>query len=103
MSGILTILKNNFFRSLARKNYIIIMLLITALSIFLAVYFTSKLEIKGNIAVVSNSGLLKINSKYFEEIDLDRAPPTSELVMNKYDAVVIDKGNGGYEIRTIKK
>ncbi len=101
MKGVLSILKNNFYRSANKKNYIIVTLIITFLSIMLAVYFTSKLEIKGNIAVVSSSPDVNIGSGFLKVTVLDKIPPRSELVMNKYDAVVIDRG-GRYEIDTIK-
>lgn len=98
----INIIKNNFYRTLSKKNYIIISIIMTAVSIFLAVYFTAKLEVKGNIAVVTQNQEVAFRSKYINVTTLKKVPPKSQLVSNKYDAVVIDKGNGSYDIQTIK-
>ncbi|MDP4094662.1 MAG: ABC transporter permease [Bacillota bacterium] len=103
MSTFINVLRNNYFRMLEKKNYFIIMLVVTVITIMLAVYFTAKLEVKGNVALVSTSQNLKFtSSKYIKISLLDKVPPKSQLIMNKYDAVVIDEGNGKFSIQSIK-
>jgi ABC-2 type transport system permease protein len=57
---------------------------------------------KSNIALVSSSQLIHANSKYLNIEQVKEIPKKYELVLNKYDAVVIDKGNGKFHIETIK-
>lgn len=98
----INIMLNNLYRTLSKKNRIFISLLMTAVSIFFAVYFTAKLQVRGNVAIITDNGLSFQNTKYINFTVLKNVPPKSELVLNKYDAIVIDKGNGNYEIETIK-
>lgn len=102
MKNMFYILKNNFSRAVSRKNYFILMLCITVITIAAAVYFTGKLEVKGNIAVVADSQSIYTDSKYLHIEKLDKVPEKSALVMNKYDAVLVDKGDGTFDIQTIK-
>lgn len=98
----ISIIKNNFYRSLEMKNYMITVIIITTFTIMFSIYFTNKIEMKTNIALVSNSKTLSINSKYLNITRLSDKPKKSELMLNKYDAVVVDNGNGEFEIDTIK-
>lgn len=75
---------------------------ITSVTILFSVYFTSKIEMKSNIALVSSSQVIHANSKYLNIEQVKEIPKKYELVLNKYDAVVIDKGNGKFHIETIK-
>ncbi len=102
MKNMFNILKNNFYRAVSRKNYFILMFCISIVTITAAVFFTAKLEVKGNIAVFSDNGGFYISSKFLNIEKVDKVPDKASLVMNKYDAVVIDKGNGEFEIQTIK-
>lgn len=94
MKNMFNILKNNFYRAVSRKNYFILMFCISIITITAAVFFTAKLEVKGNIAVFSDTGVFYISSKFLNVEKVDKLPDKASLVMNKYDAVVIDKGNG---------
>lgn len=96
------IIKNDFKRILNEKHYLIIVLTVTMATIMLAVYFTAKFQIKANLAVVSDSSKLNINSAYVQTHLMKTVPEKSELIMGKYDAVIIDKGNGSYKIDTFK-
>ncbi len=103
MMNMFYILKNNYYRAVSRKNYFILMLCISMVTITAAVFFTAKFEVKGNIAIVPAHGSsINIDSEYLHVESLKEAPGIAALVMHKYDAVVIDNGNGTYEIRTIK-
>lgn len=102
MMEIITIIRNNFYRYLARRNYILTMLIITVASVFLAVFFTAKLEVRGNVALLADSNRLLANAKAFNVTLVHSAPPMSDLVLNRYDAVVTDRGGGNFDIKSIK-
>lgn len=95
-------LKNNYYRIKSRKYYIVISLLMTMISIILAVYLTSNLKVKYSIAVVAKSKVLVFKSDYIKFTIMDREPPKSQIVLGRYDGIIIDKGNGKYYIHTIK-
>lgn len=95
-------LKNNCYRVKSKKNYIIVSLLMTMVSIVFAVYLTSKVQVQGNIAVVTQSNVTVFQSQYIKFTSVKKVPTKYELVMGKYDGVLIDKGNGNYNIETIK-
>lgn len=100
--GVFKIMRNDLKRILNEKGYLIIVLAVTVITIMLAVFFTSKFQIKANLAVVTNSDKLRINSKYVTANIMNKAPENYELVMGKYDAIILDKGNGNYKIETYK-
>lgn len=54
MSTIIAILKNNYYRMQERKNYTVIMMLLTFITISFAVFFSAKAEVVGNIALVTS-------------------------------------------------
>mgnify|MGYP001398934114 CR=1 FL=1 len=95
-------IRNDFYRISTRKYYILISVLMTMISIVLGVYLTSNLQTKANIAIVSKSTTSSFQSKYANVTLLDKEPEKYELVLSKYDGVIIDKGNGKYAVDTIK-
>lgn len=119
--GALIVFKNDIKRILNEKSYLIVVLTVTVLTILLAVYFTSKFEIKANLAVVTAQNTVKANfynmlsktlssmknpnspiHKSINVTELSKAPEKSELVMGKYDAIITDKGDGTFKIDTFK-
>ncbi|ENK1243532.1 ABC transporter permease [Clostridium botulinum] len=100
--SVFTILKNNFYRISYKKSIIITAIIFVPLMIMAAVYFTGKMEIKGTIAVVSQHKSLNLSTKYFKIKNLDKKPNMSELLLNKYDAVLEKKEDGKFNITTIK-
>lgn len=98
----LRVIKNNILRLKNDKGYVITVLAITIATILLAVYFTSKFQMKGNIALVTNSNKFDVTSKYINVNVMKNAPQKSDLVMGKYDAIVMDKGNGKFDVVTYK-
>ncbi|HIG0360789.1 TPA: ABC transporter permease [Clostridium sporogenes] len=100
--SVFAILKNNFYRVISKKSIIVTTIIFVPLMIMAAVYFTGKMEIKGTIAVVSENKSVNLNTKHLNVKMLDKRPNISELLLNKYDAVLEDKGNGKIQITTIK-
>ncbi len=100
--SVFAILKNNFYRVISKKSIIVTTIIFVPLMIMAAVYFTGKMEIKGTIAVVSENKSVNLNTKHLNVKMLDKRTNISELLLNKYDAVLEDKGNGKIQITTIK-
>lgn len=101
MKSLVLIFKNNFYRLLTKKAIIISMLLFVPLMILGGVYFTAKMETKASIAVVSDNKL-NIKSKSVNVTYVKKVPSKYELVMNKYDAVLIPNNNRSFKVITIK-
>lgn len=102
MTSFRAMLGSNFRRYWARRNQVMLMLLFMAASVFLAVYISAKFEIRANVALVAGSGALMEGVSGYNVTVVDEEPPLSDLMLGRYDAVVVDKGNGGFDIRTIK-
>lgn len=98
----LVFIKNHFYRMASKKNYIIVSLVMTIVATSLAVVLSKKMDIKGKIAVVTVSRDEGLKSDYIKFIYMEDEPNKSDLVLGKYDGVLIDKGNGNYEVNTIK-
>ncbi|WP_291567339.1 MULTISPECIES: ABC transporter permease [unclassified Clostridium] len=98
--NVFNMIKNNFIRILQNKYYIINIILIIPTMIFIAIYFTGRLEIKANLAVVGANNL-PINSNSIKVNYINKEPQLSDLVLNKYDAV-IKSNDGVYEVITVK-
>lgn len=102
MKGIAKLLSNHLLRAIAQRGLILTTLTLTLLSIFIAVYFTSTFEMKGRIAVVTKDKSLDIQHIPYHVDIVQEMPPTSKLVLKKYDAVLIDQEKGQFDIVTIK-
>lgn len=98
----LNILKNDYCRIRPRLTSVLIMLAVTLSSIFLAVYLTGRQQMRGHIAVISQNPAAAVDTEYLSVETLKEKPAFSELVRQKYDAYVIDKGNGEFEIETLR-
>ncbi|MDD3223718.1 MAG: ABC transporter permease [Clostridium sp.] len=100
--SIFSIFKNNFYRIISKKAIVITAIIFIPLMIAGGVYFTANMETKVNIAVVSKNQKLNMSNKYFNLKVIDEKPKMSDLVLNKYDAVIVDKGNMKFKVITIK-
>jgi len=98
----INILKNDFRRMLCHKKNVMLTLFMTICMVSFAIYFTSTLQVMGNVAVVSSE---KIDTQgleqYYKITYLDEKPMTSELIENRYDAVIINSADG-IKVETIK-
>lgn len=100
--GILTILKNNYIRLAQKKGYVIFSIALCFIAIILAIFFTTKLKFKTDIVYVPYDGKPPVSSKFFNMHIEKEVPPKSDILLKKYDAIVIDKNNGNFDIQTIK-
>lgn len=99
----LRIMKNNWFRLMEEKKYLITAVILTVCSVAAAILLTNKVEIKDNIAVVNQSNTNSISSSpYFNITNMKNKPPKSELLQNRYDAVITIQKDGSLQISTIK-
>ncbi|MGG2092901.1 ABC transporter permease [Bacillus sp. S13(2024)] len=103
MNEIFIVFRHNIRRAISKKNYILLTILLTFISISLAIFFTSKFEMKGNIAYVTQEGRSNIHVEGFNIKNTNKIPSMSEFVMKKYDAAVIPKENGQIEVKTLKE
>lgn len=94
--------KNNFYRVSSKKYNLVISLFMTMLSISLAIYFNPNQGASISIAVVTQNRVSTFQSEHVQFVSMEKEPPKYQLVLGKYDGVLIDRGNGEYEVETIK-
>lgn len=97
----LSIFKNNWNRMKEQKMYLCVAVGLTICAVIMAVVLTNKMEPKLNLAVVGGQQAIT-DTKTIKVTHLQKQPGKSELVMNKYDAVVAFDKTGNYKINTIK-
>ncbi|MDU5143755.1 MAG: ABC transporter permease [Paenibacillus dendritiformis] len=96
----------NWLRLMSRKAILAITAVMTIAAVAAALLLTPANDSRGSIALVTaasgpeEASLADLHA--FEVKRLAEAPRKSELVRNKYDAVIIDGGDGSYTIETIK-
>jgi len=96
------ILKNNLNRLMQQKLRMLMFLLFITAAISTAIYINTSNRPIGNVAVVSVATTPALDSSLVNITTLSTAPPLSELVRGRYDAVVIFESDGSYEILCIK-
>lgn len=105
----LEILINDWKRLLEEKQYLFTSMILTICSIVAAIALTNTAEVKSNLALVTagNANLAESAKQlaeypYFNISILVSKPPKSDLVQNRYDAIVLMSEDGTYKIETIK-
>jgi len=93
---------NDIYRMKQEKARIILTFVMIGAAIAAAVFFASRPYSAGNIALAAEDGANTISSEILNITVLDEEPPFSELVRNRYDAVITADRDGHYEITTIK-
>jgi ABC-2 type transport system permease protein len=96
----LKLIKGILYRMVNNKAYLITPLVITPIIIAVALYFSSSMITKANIGVVGVDDI-NLKSNEINIIKLKEEVPLSDLVKNKYDAVVTFN-NGKVTVDTIK-
>lgn len=101
MKSFISVLKNDYMRTAKYITAIIIMTAVTVGFIFLAVYMTGIQE-KGRIALVSaDNNTQSYTSKGLQVTVLAKKPPYSDLVKQKYEAIITKGKNGQYQVQTL--
>lgn len=105
MKTFLTVLKNNYLRTVPRIAAMAVITLVTLATILLAVYMTGLGRIKGRIVLVSDDpeAAEQITSPYLSVKVLSEKPRSSSLLQKKYDAFVTIDAAGEFRIETLKK
>lgn len=105
----LVILENNWKRVLQEKQYILVTLILTICSVVAAIALTNAAETKGNLALVTSGNTYGIErvrqleeNPYFNIEVLTSTPSRSNLVQNRYDAIVTMSEEGTYQVESIK-
>jgi ABC-2 type transport system permease protein len=100
-------MKHNWARLMVEKSYLVASTLLTICSVVAAIALMNNVQIKGNIALITDTAGNKeevsrfTENKYFNITTLKKQPPKSDLLFHRYDAIVSYK-NGAYTIDTIK-
>jgi len=102
MRAFTAVLKNDLWRSMEHKSRFFLFTFLTAGAIIAAIFMNTGANMAGNIAVVSKNDLDFSSTHYLNSTQLETAPPMSDLVMGKYDAIVIFDESGGHTIQTIR-
>lgn len=96
----LTVLKNSWARIVQQKQYLVTAVLLTSLAAAAAILLTNRLQTTPDVAVLGG------RAEYLEaECSVtypEKAPARSELLMNRYDAVVKLADDGSFDIETAK-
>lgn len=104
MRSYLSILKNDYCRTIPRLITIIIITLLTLVSIVMAVYITSTQQIKSHVVFVTDKNISLSsfkNSKYLDVTITNKKPPLSDLIRQRYDAYISVNKNGVYKVDTL--
>lgn len=96
----INIIKGILYRMINSKTYLIMPFIITPIVIAAAIYFSSSFATKINVGVVGDYNV-KFNSDEINIIKLENKVPLSDLVKNKYEAVIYFE-NGKSKVDTIK-
>ncbi|MBW9144693.1 ABC transporter permease [Clostridium sp. CM028] len=100
--NVLNLFKNSLNRILAKKEIVIIAVVIVPLMIGVAVFFSGKMEMRQHIALVTNHAQSIPKNDRIKIDVMNEKPATSNLLLGKYAAVVEEKNDGTYEVTGIK-
>lgn len=95
----LSIMKNDWNRLMQQKMYVVVAIVLTICSVALAIVLTGKMKPKLNLAVVGE-GKNMTTSDQLRITRLEKEPEESALVQKQYDAIVLIKEDGSYQIKS---
>ncbi|MEG0366643.1 MAG: ABC transporter permease [Coprobacillus sp.] len=87
----LKLMKLVLYRIIHNKDFLIVYLILIPTVIGIAVYFTNTVSLNMRIGVIGEVEVVE-NDKV-KYVYLDDVPNNSQLVLNEYDAVVVQEGN----------
>jgi ABC-2 type transport system permease protein len=96
----INVIKGILYRMINSKTYLIMPIVITPIVIAAAIYFSSSFVERANIGVVRNDNI-NFNSAELNITQLENKVPLSDLVKNKYDAVIYYE-DGKVQVDTVK-
>ncbi|SHJ24621.1 ABC-2 type transport system permease protein [Clostridium cavendishii DSM 21758] len=96
----INLIKGLLYRMINNKTFLIMPLIITPIVIAAAIYFSSSFVTRANIGVVGDYNV-NLKSDEINIVKLEKKVPISDLVKNKYEAVISFE-NGKVQIDTIK-
>jgi ABC-2 type transport system permease protein len=97
----INVIKGILYRMIKNKSYLVMPIVITPIAIAAAIYFSSSLVTRPNIGVVGNYNI-NFKSDEINIIRLESKVPLSDLVKNKYDAVISFENGKAQQVDTIK-
>ncbi|MEG0277030.1 MAG: ABC transporter permease [Coprobacillus sp.] len=87
----LKLMKLVVYRIIHNKAFLITYLVLIPTVIGIAIYFTNNVSSNMRVGIVGNVEVVKNDEVKY--IYLDDIPKTSQLVLNEYDALIIEEGN----------
>ena len=102
MSGFLSVFKNNFRRYRAMPGPVVLMMGFLAASVALATLFGPNAGSLGNVALVGETGSLIADIPGYNVTLVGEEPPISDMMLGRYDAVVVEGTNGVFTVKTLK-
>jgi len=101
--SISSLIKNRLERVKGKKEIIVLGLILMPIVILIAVLLAGRLEMKANIAVISNNpNSVPTDSKFAIEVMSD-SPGVADLALGNYDYIVEQKEDGTYDVETVIK
>lgn len=98
----ITIIKNDFYRLLTKKALIISLLILITGAIAAAIFFSTQTEAVAKVAVVTSNTREPMDIPDLKITTLTEIPSVSQMVMGRYDAILIEQQDGSFDIQTIK-
>ena len=95
------LIKGNLYKMIHDKGIMFIEILSIIIVIGISVFFVKNNTFVSRIAVVNCKYDLNINNDNVKVEKLDREVPTSDLVKGRYDAEIVFRDNGKYEIKCV--
>ena len=100
--NVIKILKNNMYRVLERRGLLFMALVLIPLMIGCSVFFSYNMKKSLNIALIGENIQQEMDNNVLKVVNLNKKPAISDLLLNKYDAIVEQKTDGTYEVTMIK-
>jgi ABC-2 type transport system permease protein len=104
MNTFLTVLANDYRRTVSRLAGTIVMTVVMFVMIVLAVYVTGLQQIQGHIAFITGGSTTTVpaHPDYLEVTTVRVQPPRSDLYKQKYDAFISADADGTVHVDTLR-
>lgn len=98
-----SLIKNRLERIRGKKEIIVLGLILIPIVILIAVLLAGRLEMKANIAVISNNpNNVPKDSKFAIEV-MTGSPGVADLALGNYDYIAVQDKDGTYDVETVIK
>lgn len=100
----LTVIKNDYLRTMPRLASLLVITAIALASMLLAVHITDVQQVKAHVVLIAQSENMALpqSSKFLDIVMLNEKPPRSALAQQKYDAYITMDADGNMQIDTLR-